>query len=79
MKYKDLSSFDVKTIKEHYSSGELMSNVQKSLSLHFGVTERTIRNWARNLGLVSSENNPNYKILVYDIETSRTTAKVWWT
>ena len=79
MKYKDLSSFDVKTIKEHYSSGELMSNVQKSLSLHFGVTERTIRNWARNLGLVSPENNPNYKILVYDIETSRTTAKVWWT
>lgn len=56
-----------------------MSNVQKNLSLSFRVTERTIRNWARNLGLVSSENNPNYRILVYDIETSRTTAKVWWT
>ena len=45
------------------------------------MTTRTIRKWANNLQVnVMKKNivNPT-KIMVYDIETSRVEAKVFWT
>jgi hypothetical protein len=54
---------------------------QDKLSEHFDVSKRTIRNWAKSMGLgLMAENivNPT-KILVYDIETSRVSAKLFWT
>ena len=58
-----------------------MENIQKDLADRFKVTTRTIRNWARKLGLnlmIHSIEDP-FKILVYDIETSRVKADVFWT
>ena len=85
MKYVDLSfsdkDFIVQAYKECETKGKNKEEMQKKLSLHFDVHPRTIRKWAKKLEVgVLPKNiiNPS-KILIYDIETSRTRAWVWWT
>jgi len=55
--------------------------VQDTLSEYFNVSKRTIREWANKLGLGLMASNvvDPAKILIYDIETSRVSAKLFWT
>ncbi|MCB0446140.1 MAG: ribonuclease H-like domain-containing protein, partial [Gelidibacter sp.] len=56
------------------------SKAQEILAKEFGVTTRTIRRIAKEMGLnVVYSNVKEDKIMVYDIETSRVNAKVFWT
>ena len=79
MKYSDLSKEDKAVIVAAYNRESSQANTQSNLASMFGVTTRTIRNWANNLGLTGAELSSDFRIMVYDIETSRVTAKVWWT
>lgn len=88
MKYKDLTLDQKDLFRKMYSSeyregGQELSRdeVQDRLSDYFDVAKRTIRVWAKSMGLgVMSKNivEPT-KILIYDIETSRVSAKLFWT
>ena len=79
MKYSDLSKEDKAVIVAAYNRESSQANTQSNLASMFGVTTRTIRNWANNLGLTGVELSSDFRIMIYDIETSRVTAKVWWT
>ena len=81
MKFKELSKSDRKRILKLYNSNTNRKEIQETLASYFDVTERTIRDWAKKLGvglMKFNVNNPS-KILIYDIETSRVRADVWWT
>jgi hypothetical protein len=80
MKFKDLGQRDIELITAQYRSNSPRRVVQKELSELFGVSRRTIRKWANRLELgVLKENvtNPS-RILIYDIETPRLMAELWW-
>ena len=82
--FKDLSSKEKELITDAYEShkrGVPMSVIQEDLSQRFEVTKRTIRNWANTLDLNQMAKNIEdpFKVLVYDIETSRVPAMVFWT
>lgn len=63
-----------------YSSSLTRAEVQKMLSIEWGVCDKTIRNYAKSLGLGTTKaHTKNDRVLVYDIETSRVTAKLWST
>ena len=79
MRFNNLTQEDKNLIKAAYAREVSRERVQKELSATFGVTTRTIRNWAFDLGLISTDIAHDFKVMVYDIETSRVTAKVWWT
>ncbi len=78
MRFKQLTDTSLELIRDVYASDSREVG-QRLLANHFGVSERTIRNWAKKIGLTGVESNPESRVMVYDIETSRTTAKVWWT
>lgn len=88
MRFNELTLDDKELIKRVYSpdykeGGKKLSRleIQQKLSEHFDVAERTVRDWAKKLEVgVMAKNitNPS-KILVYDIETCRVPAKVFWT
>ena len=78
--FSSLTEDDKELIKSSYSKNiefeegkptALMSDIQKELSEHFGVTTRSIRNWANRLGInkTYSQRTPA-KILLFDIETA---------
>ena len=79
MKFKELSDDDRRFIMACYNDKELSkAEAQNQLADKFDVIPRTVRKWAKRLDLnVLRPTNPN-KILIYDIETSRGVAKVWW-
>jgi len=82
--FKDLSVKDKEHITFLYSthkSGNPMSVIQKHLAEEFGVSKRSIRNWANELDLNTMAKNIGdpFKVLVYDIETCRVPAMVFWT
>ncbi len=79
MKFKQLTQDDKNLIKSAYSREVSKQSTQESLASTFGVRTRTIRNWAKKLGLTGEELSKDFRVLIYDIETSRVTAKVWWT
>lgn len=85
MKYKNLTTSDKDLIIRAYKNCELsggsMKETQISLSNRFGVHTRTIRKWANRLeiGLMSKNIVNPSRVMIYDIETSRTRAWVWWT
>lgn len=63
-----------------YASAKSRKQAQEILSDELGITERHVRNIANELNLNSVwQNTPNDKVLVYDIETSRLSADLWWT
>ena len=79
-KLRDLSKKDAQYIVDLYSSDRQRKDVEKELSEFLDVSERTVRNYAKSLGLTfNQENVENEKIMVYDIETSRVKADVWST
>lgn len=81
MRFKELSIQDKDTIIRIYNKSESKEDAQIDISKRFNCTTRTVRNWCRKLGIGLSKQNiidPS-KILIYDIETSRVSAMVWWT
>lgn len=74
--FKDLTDEDKKLIKEYYwraddeSDSVTRKSAQEELSRVFGVTERSIRNWAKELNVSSQKNTSPAKILLFDIETA---------
>ena len=82
--FKDLTIKDKEHITNTYEthkSGNTMSLIQEDLAMYFGVTKRTVRNWANRLDLNMMAKNyvDPFSVLVYDIETSRVPAMVFWT
>lgn len=74
--FKDLTEEEIELIKSLYkeadepSSKRTRASVQNELALMFRVTERSIRNWARELNVSSQSNVSPAKILLFDIETA---------
>jgi len=65
-------------ITDLYASSKGRAEIQRILSEDWCISTRQVRNHAKTLGLnVIKSNTKNDRILVYDIETSRITAKVW--
>jgi DNA polymerase elongation subunit (family B) len=80
MTFDDLTKSDINLIREVYQKNNSRKEIQTFLAKTFNVERRTIRRWAKKLGIgVLKENviNPA-KILIYDIETPRLTAELWW-
>lgn len=76
--FKDLTKEDIELITKLYESDNKKEEVQRILANTFGVLPRAIRDWAKKLNLgVNTIINPA-KIMVYDIETSRATFKLFW-
>lgn len=59
--------------KEDYSREQ----AQIDLADRFGVDPRTIRNWAKKLNVGTMNFSPS-KVMIYDIETCRVRAWLWW-
>lgn len=79
--FKDLTLEDKELITSLYSDESISrKEAQEQLAETFGVTERSIRNWAKELqiGLMVQSVSNGAKILIYDIETPRLRANVWW-
>ena len=75
-----LSKKNRQLIIDQYASNKPRKQVQEELSIFLKITTRTVRNYAKELLLsITQSNVVNDKIMVYDIETSRTEATVWWT
>ncbi len=81
MKYNKLTQTDRDVIRQLYQSKKSRDSVQEDLSEMFDVSKRTIRKWAEKLeiGVMAKNVTDPSKIMIYDIETSRTKAWVWWT
>lgn len=80
MTFNQLTEQDFDLIRKIYEEKESKKEAQEFLSEKYDVSERSIRNWAKQIGVgVMTKNvtNPS-KVLVYDIETSRIPALVWW-
>jgi len=80
MSVNNLSKKNRQLIIDQYASSKSRKVVQNELSEAIGVTPRCIRKYAKELSIsVKASNIVDDKIMVYDIETSRTEATVWWT
>ena len=80
MSVDKLSKKDRQLIIDQYSSNKPRKQVQTELSEYLNVTRRHVRNYARELNLsIKASEIVNDKVMVYDIETSRVKADVWWT
>jgi DNA polymerase elongation subunit (family B) len=79
MEFKELVQEDLDLITKVYKESESRKQAQSKLAIMFNVTERTIRNWVKYIGIVGDDNISPAKILIYDIETGRVPAMVWWT
>ena len=80
MSVNHLSKKNRQLIIDQYSSNKSRKKVQKELSKFLNVTTRQIRNYAKELNLgVNKKDIVNDKVMVYDIETSRVKADIWWT
>ncbi len=79
-KFKELDQEDLLYIRELYEDKNIsQSYTQTELSNFFNVSTRTIRAWAKNIGVGSAKPLNKQRIMVYDIETSRAEGKFWWT
>lgn len=80
MKFDHLSLEQKEYIRQIYSKfDDDRAHAQKTLAGFFGVTTRTIRNWANYMGLVGNESTSEMdKVLIYDLETSRVLLDSWW-
>lgn len=82
--FKDLTPLQKGTIHKLYNNPNITKEAaQLELSRTFGVTERTIRSWANQMGLNLMAKNVDplkttpAKILVFDIETSPIEGYFW--
>ena len=81
MNFNALTEQDFDLIRKSYKEKDSKKEAQEFLSDYFDVSERTVRNWANKLEVsLMGKNivNPT-KIMTYDIETSRVSAKLFWT
>lgn len=83
MKFKNLRKSDLDLIRKVYDESDNRLDAQETLANYFNSSTRSIRRWVRRLGIMenpipSSEQVPA-KVLIYDIETSRLKAWLWWT
>lgn len=72
--FKDLTLEDKENIIALYTTeGFSRKEAQEQLSQQYGVTERSIRNWAKELqvGVMAKNIANGARILIYDIETPR--------
>ena len=77
---KKLSTKNKQYIIDLYSSERPRKEIEKELSELLDVSERTVRNYSKDLGLTFNQKDvENSKVMVYDIETSRVRAKLWGT
>ena len=75
-----LSKKNRQLIIDQYASNKSRQLVQEELAEFLSVSVRTIRSYAKELSLsVKASEIVDDKIMVYDIETSRIEATVWWT
>ena len=76
------SEKDRDLVEQLYNTHLPRKTIQETLAKELGVSTRMIRNYANSMGLgLSKKNmveNPN-DVLIYDLETSRVDAKLWWT
>ena len=82
MKFKDLNQSEIDLITKVYKESESRFDAQSDLSTHFNVSTRSIRNWVKKLDVIGDGSlvpQPKGKMLIYDIETSRLKAWLWWT
>ena len=81
MKYKNLTETDKDVIIKLYQSGDPRDEVQGLIADRFEVHKRTVRKWASKLGIGQMTKNiiNPARIMIYDIETCRVRAWVWWT
>ena len=81
MKFKKLTQVDKDLIVRMYEKCDSRAEAQEKLADRFNVHTRTIRKWAKRMevGVMAKNLTNPHKILIYDIETSRTKAWVWWT
>ena len=84
MKFKNLKKSDREFIRTTYLQADSKWKAQRILSEAFDVSDRSIRTWTNLLGISGDgvtefEGTRKAKIMIYDIETSRVSAKVWWT
>jgi uncharacterized protein YprB with RNaseH-like and TPR domain len=69
-----------KSIIDYYSTSKPRKQVQEELSELLNVSERTVRSYAKALGVNQIHSQvSNDRVMVYDIETSRVEASLWWT
>lgn len=75
-----LSKSQKQELIDLYQSSKSRKEIQEYLANKWGLSPRTIRKYATALRLNSTwQYTPNDRILVYDIETSRVMAQLWWT
>lgn len=81
MNFNELKEQDFDLIRKEYKEKDSKKLAQESLSEHYDVSERTIRGWAKKIGVGVMLNNiiDGSKIMIYDIETSRAEFKLFWT
>jgi uncharacterized protein YprB with RNaseH-like and TPR domain len=85
MSYTEENAFKLSKAKRQiiidlYSSDKSRKEVQKQISELLNVSERTVRSYAKSLGINQLRTNvSNDRVLVYDIETCRVKVDTWWT
>ncbi len=79
--FNDLTDSEKRLIKSVYDKYDSRLEAQEQLSDLFDVSTRTIRDWANRmqLGVLPENITIPSKVIVYDIETSRATFKLFWT
>lgn len=80
MRFNELEQSDKDLIVKAYQSEKDRRDVQEELADYFDVAPRTIRRWAKELqvGVMLQNVVDASRIMVYDIETSRVPAWVFW-
>ena len=81
MKFKKLTETEKDIIIQLYESDKSRDEVQDIISDRYNISKRSVRNWARKLevGQMSKNITDPSRIMIYDIETCRVRAWVWWT
>lgn len=82
MTFKELTEEDKQLFRDLYKDSNIsQKSAQQLLSEKFQTIPRTVRKWAKKLeiGIIPKNITNPFKILIYDIETSRIKANVWWT
>jgi DNA polymerase elongation subunit (family B) len=78
---RNLTDSEKHLIVRAYEGKGSRKEIQKKLSKKLDITPRSVRNWAKKLGVgVMAKNVVSpAKVMIYDIETSRVRFWGWWT
>jgi uncharacterized protein YprB with RNaseH-like and TPR domain len=78
MDFNDLTQEDKGFIKSLYDSSLQRQQINQLLRDKYSISERTVRRWAAKLALSNKKYVRESKVLIYDLETPRLKAWVWW-